>query len=138
VKIGLGKHPSKKFVSTYPAFYNPDSKVGPIQTDKLKFQEFSPVKIGNDVWIGDRVLILDGVTIGDGAIIGAGAVVTKDVEPYSISVGIPAKPVRKRFTDEQISFLLKFRWWDKEESWIHDNMDLFDDIDAMMNGYKKQ
>ncbi|MDO4550459.1 MAG: CatB-related O-acetyltransferase [Planctomycetia bacterium] len=68
--------------------------------------------IGNDVWIGYEAVILAGVTIGDGAIIGARAVVTKDVPPYTIVGGVPAKPIRKRFTDDTIKKLLKLKWWD--------------------------
>lgn len=68
--------------------------------------------VGNDVWIGYEAVILAGVTIGDGAIIGARAVVTKDVPPYTIVGGVPAKPIRKRFSDETISMLSALRWWD--------------------------
>ena len=69
--------------------------------------------IGNDVWIGQNAVILPGVHIGDGAIIGANSVVGSDVEPYTVIVGNPAKPLRKRFDDELTDLLLKFRWWDK-------------------------
>lgn len=137
VKIGLGKHPTSKFVSTFPAFYSPNFKIAFIKSGNNSiFQEFGSIKIGNDVWIGARVLILDGITIGDGAIIGAGAVVTKDVEPYSIVVGIPAKKVRKRFSEDQISFLLKFRWWDKDDEWFKAHSYLFDDIDKFVKSLK--
>ena len=68
--------------------------------------------IGNDVWIGYEAVILSGVTIGDGAIIGARAVVTRDVPPYTIAGGVPAKPIRKRFSDDTISALLNIKWWD--------------------------
>lgn len=70
------------------------------------------IVIGNDVWIGFEAVILSGVTIGDGAIIGTRAVVTKDVPPYTIVGGIPAKPIRKRFSDDVISELLRLKWWD--------------------------
>ena len=70
------------------------------------------IVIGNDVWIGYETVILASVTIGDGAIIGARAVVTKDVPPYTIVGGIPAKPIRKRFSDDIINELLSMRWWD--------------------------
>lgn len=70
------------------------------------------ITIGNDVWIGFEALILAGVTIGDGAIIGARAVVTKDVPPYTIVGGVPAKPIRKRFDDATVARLLELRWWD--------------------------
>ena len=69
--------------------------------------------IGNDVWIGQNAVILPGVHIGDGAIIGANCVVGSDVAPYTIVIGNPAKEVRKRFDDELISLMLKFRWWDR-------------------------
>lgn len=70
------------------------------------------IVIGNDVWIGYEAVILSGVTIGDGAIIGARAVVTKDVPPYTIVGGVPAKPIRKRFDEKNIARLLEMRWWD--------------------------
>lgn len=70
------------------------------------------IVIGNDVWIGYEAVVMAGVTIGDGAVIGACAVVTKDVLPYTIMGGIPAKPIRKRFSEETISALLALKWWD--------------------------
>lgn len=78
--------------------------------------------VGNDVWIGYEAVILAGVTIGDGAIIGTGAVVTKDVPPYTIVGGVPAKPIRKRFDDETIARLLKLKWWDWSEEKIAQNI----------------
>ncbi len=69
--------------------------------------------IGNDVWIGQNAVILPGVQIGDGVIIGANCVVGSNVEPYSIVVGNPARVIKKRFDEEMISLLLKFKWWDK-------------------------
>ena len=69
--------------------------------------------IGNDVWIGQNAVILPGVQIGDGAIVGANSVVGSDVAPYTIVIGNPAKALRKRFDDELIALLLKFKWWDK-------------------------
>ena len=78
--------------------------------------------IGNDVWIGFEAVILSGVTIGDGAIIGTRAVVTKDVPPYTIVGGVPAKPIRKRFSGDVISELLKLQWWDWSENRIKKNI----------------
>ncbi len=85
--------------------------------------------IGNDVWIGQNAVILPGVHIGDGAIIGASSVVGRDVEPYSIVVGNPARPVRKRFDDELIALLLRFRWWDKSVEEIDSLIPLLTDGD---------
>ena len=73
------------------------------------------ITIGNDVWIGYEAVILSGVTIGDGAIVGARAVVTKDVPPYTIVAGVPARPIRKRFDEETIAKLQALRWWDWDE-----------------------
>ena len=90
------------------------------------------VVVGNDVWIGYEAVILAGVTIGDGAIIGARAVVTKDVLPYTIVGGVPAKPIRKRFNEETIDILLKLKWWDWSKERIAKN------IAAIQSGNVKQ
>ena len=80
------------------------------------------IVIGNDVWIGYEAVVMQGVTIGDGAIIGARAVVTKAVPPYTIVGGVPAKPIRKRFSDEMISQLLEIKWWDWPDEKIKENI----------------
>lgn len=81
------------------------------------------IVIGNDVWIGYEAVIMSGVTIGDGAIIGTRAVVTKDVPPYTIVGGVPAKRIRKRFPEKTISELLKLKWWDWTFKKISQNME---------------
>ena len=86
------------------------------------------IVIGNDVWIGYEAVILSGVTIGDGAIIGTRAVVTKDVPPYTIVGGVPAKPIRKRFDDETIKKLEEVRWWNWDDEKIRQS------IQAIQNG----
>lgn len=80
------------------------------------------IVIGNDVWIGYEAVIMAGVTVGDGAIIGTRAVVTKDVPPYTIVGGIPAKPIRKRFSDETIEALLNLKWWNWSDEKIRRNI----------------
>ena len=81
--------------------------------------------IGNDVWCGFNVLIMPGVTIGDGAIIGAGSVVTKDVEPYAIMGGVPAKLIRYRFPEKIRNQMLTLQWWDWSEEKIQANQPFF-------------
>lgn len=81
--------------------------------------------IGNSVWIGDNVLILPGVRIGDGAIIGAGSVVTREVPPFSVAVGVPARVIKKRFSEDVINLLLEIKWWDWPEEKIIRNSDFF-------------
>ncbi|WP_347870663.1 CatB-related O-acetyltransferase [Enterocloster bolteae] len=80
------------------------------------------IVIGNDVWIGYEAVIMAWVTIGDGAIIGARAVVTKDVPPYTVAGGIPAKPIKKRYPEETIAALSELKWWDWPEERIAQNL----------------
>ena len=87
------------------------------------------IVIGNDVWIGFEAIILSGVTIGDGAIIGTRAVVTKDVPPYTIVGGIPAKAIRKRFSDDVICELLKLQWWNWPENRIKKTLWRFNQVE---------
>src|SRR5690606_29947135 len=93
------------------------------------------VKIGNDVWIGEDAIIMGGVKIGDGAIIAARAVVTKDVPPYSIYGGVPAKLIKYRFDNYIIKKLLAIKWWDLEESWIRENYYLFHDAEKFISNF---
>jgi virginiamycin A acetyltransferase len=86
--------------------------------------------IGNDVWIGLEALIISGITIGDGALIGARAVVTKDVFPYAIVGGNPAKKIRKRFDDKTIKDLLEIKWWDWDAEKIFRNTDIICSADV--------
>ncbi len=115
VKIMLGGEHRTDWCSTYPfnALMPEFSYI-----DGHPFSK-GDITIGNDVWIGSDVTILSGVTIGDGSVIAANACVTQNVEPYTIVGGIPAKPIKKRFCDEEIKRLLRIRWWDWkwEEIW---------------------
>ena len=99
-------------VTTFPFYTLEGWDMEPPSNTDLPFK--GDTVIGNDVWIGQNAVILPGVRIGDGAIIGANSIVGSDVEPYTIVVGNPAKELRKRFDNELIGLLLKFRWWDKE------------------------
>lgn len=115
---------SLKSLSTYPFpifFEEWDLDVANI-TDA--WDNKGNIIIGNDVWIGYEAVILSGVTIGDGAIIGTRAVVTKDVPPYTIVGGVPAKPIRNRFDDTTIAKLLELKWWDWSEKQIKSNLEI--------------
>lgn len=102
-------HPSHWLGSS--AFFFDDVFEQGLPRPEVDFTIRERVTIGNDVWIGARASIMGGVTIGDGAIVALGAVVTRDVEPYSIVGGVPAKPIRQRFDDTLIQDLLSFAWW---------------------------
>ena len=107
VVAGLGNHPVEKNVTTSPRLF---LKGKFLLEDR--YDQFAIVTIGNDVWIGFEAVIMAGVTIGDGAVIGARALVTKDIPPYTIVGGVPAKPIKKRFSEKTIETLLQIRWWD--------------------------
>ena len=94
---------------TFPIFYE---AWGHGMSPAEAWDNKGDIVIGNDVWIGYDAVILAGVTVGDGAVIGARAMVTKDVPPYTIVGGVPARPIRKRFPDETVKALLRLRWWD--------------------------
>jgi acetyltransferase-like isoleucine patch superfamily enzyme len=137
VETSLGRHPTSRFVSTHPAFFSTQAQAGFTFVGEQLFEEHTYVdaergyvaQIGNDVWIGNQVRIMDGVRIGDGAVIGLGSVVTRDVEAYSINAGVPSRGIGYRFTPERISFLLSFRWWERDFEWIREHSRMFSDID---------
>ena len=124
VIFGNGDHPVHK-LSTSPEFYTPKSSTGHSYVNAILFQEFLPITIGNDVWIGANVYIKHGIKIGDGAIIAAGAVVVKDIPPYSIYGGVPAKEIKKRFNNEVIEILANVKWWNWDDDKIKDSLSLF-------------
>ncbi|GGK30196.1 DapH/DapD/GlmU-related protein [Salinarimonas ramus] len=120
VRINPGNHPMERASQahfTYRASaYWPD-----LEEDEAAFFEWRrsfPVTIGHDVWIGHGAVILPGRTIGTGAVVGAGAIVTKDVAPYTIVVGNPARPIRRRFPEDVAERLLALSWWD----WDHERL----------------
>jgi acetyltransferase-like isoleucine patch superfamily enzyme len=138
VVIGAGEHPAH-FVSTSPAFYQSGTALK-IRPKKDKFFCSDRVNIGNDVWIGALVYIRNGVTIGDGAVIGTGSIVLKDVEPYTIMIGSPARILRHRFSTEHIARLLEMKWWDWEPKLIQQRIDDIgsDNIEHFVNTFAPQ
>lgn len=109
VIIGLGNHPMD-LLSTSPLFYHKKNSLNiSIIDEDYDFIEYKRIVIGNDVWIGARAIIMDGVKIGDGVVIGAGTVVTKDVPPYAIVVGVPAKIIKYRNKNDNA---IKSKWFD--------------------------
>lgn len=112
-----GNHPTH-MLSTSPAFYLAVRACGITFATEDAYVGHQPCSIGNDVWVGANVFIKAGTTIGDGAIIAAGSVVVKDVPPYAIVAGVPAKVLRKRYSEQDITALLHLRWWDWPEEML--------------------
>lgn len=120
-QIGLNEHPTN-FLSTSPFIYGSNNILG----TKSTWNDFSKqTLIGNDVWIGSNAVVLQGVEIGNGAIIASGAVVTKNVPPYAIVGGVPAKIIKYRFNENTINLLIDSEWWDLSEEEIKNNKELF-------------
>ena len=114
VTFGMGIHPTN-LISTHPAFYS-NNKAFKTYADKNHFVEHGDILVGNDVWIGSNVTILENITIGDGAIIATGAVVTKNVNPYEIVGGVPAKHIKFRIDVNLIDKIRATKWWDMDEN----------------------
>lgn len=144
VRINPGIHPFKApYVSTSPFFYSMRKQNGSTLTDFERFDEIKyidknnkiPVIIGNDCWIGDGVFITGGLRIGDGAVILAHSVVTKDIPSYAIVGGVPAKILSYRYDESTIQFLLNLKWWDKDDDWLKNNLDLMCNIEKLKETY---
>lgn len=122
VSIGGANHDYER-VTTHAFLYSNDYD---FLNGRIGYNRFeNECVIGNDVWIAANASICRGVTVGDGAVIAAGAVVTKNVEPYTIVAGIPAKPIKKRFSDDVINILLQSQWWNLPPQIIKENFELF-------------
>ena len=133
VKIGMGSHPLH-FVSTSTIFYEPYR--GYVKDQKYdEFEDKGYTIVGNDVLIGANAIILAGVNVGDGAVIGAGSVATKDVPPYAIVAGNPAKVIKYRFNNEQIDKLLKIKWWDIDIKILSKKIDAMTNVEKFIKEF---
>ena len=140
VNVIFGTHPyTEPFVSTSPYFYSNRKQNGHSLYGKSIFEEFRyadnekqyPIIIGNDCWIGSNSLLISGIKIGNGAVVLAGAVVTKDVPPYAIVGGVPAKLIKYRYNSETINFLENACWWDKDITWLIKNKKCMIDLERL-------
>ncbi|MBQ8635695.1 CatB-related O-acetyltransferase [bacterium] len=132
---GYGIHPLNG-ISTAPCFYSTKKQNGMTYSKEDKIEETLPIIIGNDVFIGMNVSILDGVKIGDGAVIAAGAVVTKDVPPYAVIGGVPAKVIKYRFSEDVVEKLLKIKWWNWDDKKLQEVERMFFSVEDFVKKYE--
>ena len=130
VSLGGARHPME-WVGMSPVFYAGRDSVK-AKFSKHVLPESAKVKVGHDVWIGRSAIVLAGVNVGNGAVIGAGAVVTKNVPPYAIVAGNPARLIRYRFEETIIERLIKISWWDFSETRLKELGFVFNDIDKFL------
>ncbi|MFS0774809.1 CatB-related O-acetyltransferase [Neobacillus sp. 3P2-tot-E-2] len=128
--IGGTSHPIE-WVSTSPVFHKWEN-IMKKNFSRHEFEIFQKTTIGNDVWIGNKVLVKAGVNIADGAVIGMGSVVTKDIGPYEVWAGNPARMIRKRFDDDTIRKLLESKWWNWDDKKIEKSASSFNSVDEFM------
>ncbi len=136
VVIGGGEHPVH-WVGMSPVFYEGRDSVK-AKFSEHKRRELPTTTIGHDVWIGQRALLKSGISVGIGAVIGMGSVVTKDVDPYAIVAGNPARLIRKRFDNETIRLLLKSKWWDWPEEQLIQYAVYFNNVELFLKKAKPE
>lgn len=135
-KVGMSTHTLDK-LSTSPIFTEAKNATKHSWVNNSTVSPYERVTIGNDVWIGVRAIILGGKTIGDGAVIAAGAIVTKNVPPYAVVAGVPAKVVRYRFPQEVIDRLEALQWWNLPDKVLQESIALFQSNEIDINALEK-
>lgn len=136
VRINPGNHPMDRVTQHHSTYRRVE--YGFDTTDDVEFFQWRrdhKCVIGHDVWIGHGAVIMPGVRIGTGAVIGSIAVVTKDVAPYTIVVGVPSRPLKKRFADDVIQALLKIAWWDWDRATLEARFAELRDVDKFVHTY---
>jgi len=130
VRINPGNHPMERAALHHFTYRSRQFDLGEDDPAFFDWRRTSHVTIGNDVWVGHGATVMPGVTIGDGAVIGSGAVVTKNVEPFSVVAGVPAKVLRKRFNDETCQKLSALKWWDWPHEVLKERLPSFRELEA--------
>ncbi len=136
VRINPGNHPMDRVTQHHMTYRRVE--YGFADTDDATFFDWRRAYrcvVGHDVWIGHAAIIMPGVSVGTGAVVGSNAVVTKDVAPYEIVVGVPAKPIRKRFPDDVIAALLRIAWWDWDRATLEARFGEFNNLETFIATY---
>ncbi len=136
VRLNPGNHPMNRVTQHHMTYRRRQYGFG--DTDDAAFFDWrraDKVTVGHDVWLGHGVLVMPGVSIGTGAVVGAGAVVTKDIEPYMVAVGVPAKPLRPRFPADVVEKLMAIAWWDWPREVLEERFEELNDLEAFLEKY---
>ena len=135
VRLNPGNHPLDRPTSHHMTYRAAMFGFGEDDSEFFAWREAHPVTVGHDVWIGHGVTVVAGVRVGNGAAIGAGAVVTRDVDPYTVVAGVPAKPIRARFAEGVAERLEAIRWWDWSREELEARFQDFKDLERFLQKY---
>ncbi|HWC28460.1 MAG TPA: DapH/DapD/GlmU-related protein [Dehalococcoidia bacterium] len=136
VRLNPGNHPMERVTQHHMTYRRAQYGFGDTNDEAFfDWRRAAKVTIGHDVWLGHGVIVLPGVSVGTGAVVGAGAVVTRDVEPYTIAVGVPAKPLRPRFHPHVVEKLQRIAWWDWPRELLEERLDELCDLPSFLERY---
>jgi phosphonate metabolism protein (transferase hexapeptide repeat family) len=136
VRLNPGQHPMHRASQHHMLYRREMFGLGEDDSDYFAWRRANRVTVGHDVWIGHSVTVMGGVTIGNGAVIGSGAIVTKDIPPYAIAVGNPAKVIRYRFDSDVIKKLEQIAWWNWDHATIKERIEKFNNIEEFLKEYE--
>lgn len=136
VVVNPGDHPTWKVTQHHMTYRRNQYGFGEDDDDFFRWRRSKSCSIGHDVWIGHGAMIMAGVTVGPGSVIGAGSVVTRDIEPYTVSVGVPACPLRKRFSENAVRELLRIQWWNWDHETIRERLSDLNDLEFFLEKYR--
>ncbi|WP_436903463.1 DapH/DapD/GlmU-related protein [Halovenus halobia] len=134
-RLGPTNHPIDRPTAHHFTYRAEQYNVGDDDETIFEWRADQPVTVGHDVWIGHGAIVLPGVTVGNGAVVGAGAVVTNDVPPYTIVAGVPAEPIRRRFSAEIAARIEATEWWDWDHETLASRLEAFRDLETFLTQY---
>ena len=135
VRLGPTNHPIDRPTAHHFTYRAAMYEMGEDDESIFDWRADQPVEVGHDVWLGHGAIVLPGVTIGNGAVVGAGAVVTDDVAPYTVVAGVPAKPIRRRFSAEVARRIEATEWWDWDHETLAERLPAFRDLETFLERY---
>ncbi|MFN8371305.1 MAG: acetyltransferase [Anaerolineae bacterium] len=135
VRINPGNHLMERVTLHHITYRRKMYGLGEDDAEFFEWRRSHSCEVGHDTWLGHNVIVMPGVKIGTGAVIGSAAVVTKDVAPYMIAAGVPAKPIRQRFSDNVVEKLLKIAWWDWDRPTLEARFDDLYNVEAFVEKY---